>query len=266
MGFALNWRSPTGLFFIGVAVTIVLVAVVILALSLTGNPGTALSDDAPLIAAVAALGGVGTAQIVSIGLDQRRTQHEALQAYLAKMSELLLDKCLYEKEAEFDPVRVTSRLQTLAVLERLDAEGKRTVVRFLREAQLVNRGDRHETTNGRESHFYAHYVGLQDADLSGANLSDLRLISAKEKYPVSLRGANLKDAKLSAAILSGADLSEADLSGTDLSGIDLSGANLRGATGVTNLELERQAESLQDATMPDGRKYEDWVKDREGRE
>jgi hypothetical protein len=225
MGFPLNWRSPTGLFFIGVVVTIVLAAVVISALSLPGNPRTALSNNAPLIAAVVALGGVGTAQMVSIGLDRSRTQHEALQTYLAKMSELLLDKCLYEKEAEFDPVRVTARLQTLAVLERLDAEGKRTVVRFLREAQLINRDNRHETTNGREFHFYVHYVGLQDADLSRVNLSDLRLTSASKNYSVSLRGANLKDAKLSRATLSGADLGEADLSGTDLSGTNLRGGH-----------------------------------------
>jgi uncharacterized protein YjbI with pentapeptide repeats len=159
-------------------VTVVLTAVVILALLLTGNP---LSDNASLIAAVVALGGVGTAQMVSIGLDQRRTQHEALQAYLAKMAELLLDKGLYEKEAGFDPVRVTARLQTLAVLERLDADRKRAVVRFLREAQLINRYFRHETTNGHKFRFCAHYVGLQGADLSGATLSDLRLASASEK-------------------------------------------------------------------------------------
>ena len=96
-----------------------------------------------------------------------------MQAYLAKMAELLLDKGLYEKEADFDPVRVTARLQTLAVLERLDADRKRAVVRFLREAQLINRYFRHETTNGRKFRFYAHYVGLQGVDLSGANLSDL---------------------------------------------------------------------------------------------
>jgi Pentapeptide repeats (8 copies) len=57
-------------------------------------------------------------------------------------------------------------------------------------------------------------------------------------------------------------LSGADLSETDLSGTDLSGANLHGAKGVTILELERQAKSLQDATMHEGRKYEDWGENR----
>jgi uncharacterized protein YjbI with pentapeptide repeats len=70
-----------------------------------------------------------------------------------------------------------------------------------------------------------------------------------------------KGASLLAEPLSGADLGEADLSGTDLSG-----TNLRGATGVTDLELERQARSLEGATMPNGQKYEDWLKDKGSRE
>jgi uncharacterized protein YjbI with pentapeptide repeats len=204
-----------------------------------------VSDNAPLVAAVVALGGVGTAQLVGIGLDQRRTQHEALQTYLAKMSELLLDKKLHEKEADFDPVRVTARLQTLAVLERLDADRKRTVLLFLREAQLINRCDRLDPTDGRKVLFYAHYVGLRGADLSGANLSGTRLTSAEGKVPVSLSGANLKGAKLSGARLRGADLSEADLSDTDLSG-----ANLTNAT-VTAKQLD-SCKRLEGATMPDG--------------
>ena len=60
--------------------------------------------------------------------------------------------------------------------------------------------------------------------------------------------------------LFGADLSEVDLRGADLSGAVLSGADLRRAT-VTKEQLE-QAESLEDATMPNGQKYEDWLKDK----
>ncbi len=41
---------------------------------------------------------------------------------------------------------------------------------------------------------------------------------------------------------------------------DLSGANLSEALGITNEELEQQAESLEGATMPNGQKYEDWLK------
>jgi uncharacterized protein YjbI with pentapeptide repeats len=48
----------------------------------------------------------------------------------------------------------------------------------------------------------------------------------------------------------------------------LSGANLRGADTffVSSKQLAQQAKSLEGATMPNGQKYEDWLKDREGRE
>jgi hypothetical protein len=46
----------------------------------------------------------------------------------------------------------------------------------------------------------------------------------------------------------------------DLRQADPGGADLSDAKGVTNEELERQAKSLEDATMPDGQKYEDWLR------
>jgi uncharacterized protein YjbI with pentapeptide repeats len=48
----------------------------------------------------------------------------------------------------------------------------------------------------------------------------------------------------------------------DLSGTDLSGANLNGAERWTEEQLSA-AESLERATMPNGQKYEEWLKDRE---
>ena len=63
-----------------------------------------------------------------------------------------------------------------------------------------------------------------------------------------------------------ADLSDSDLSDADLLNADLSDAVLSSAQGITNEELEQQADSLQGATMLNGQKYEDWLKskDREG--
>jgi uncharacterized protein YjbI with pentapeptide repeats len=256
----------------GVATLVLTLAVVLLLVRADG--AKAVSDNAAVIGAVIALGGVFTAQMVSIALDNRRAQHEALQTYLAKMSELLLDKRLHEKKADYDPTRVTARLQTLAVLERLDAERKRTVLLFLREAQLINRYDRLDSTDGRVGKwrialckapaskvlFYAHYVGLRGADLSGADLSGAQLTSALGKDPVSLSSANLKDAKLSGTILPGADLSETDLRDADLRRADLRWANLsfadlRGANLIsTKVSPERlaQAKELSGATIPDG--------------
>ena len=60
------------------------------------------------------------------------------------------------------------------------------------------------------------------------------------------------------AHLKNADLSGANLEGANLSNAYLSGANLKGAK-VTNEQLD-QAFTLEGATMPDGQKYEDWLK------
>jgi hypothetical protein len=83
---------------------------------------------------------------------------------------------------------------------------------------------------------------------------------ARDRPLVSLAGANLEGVDGHDAPLQGIDLGQANLSGADLSGADLSGV-----AGITNEELERQAYSLEDATMPNGQKYEDWLKDKEDR-
>jgi uncharacterized protein YjbI with pentapeptide repeats len=86
---------------------------------------------------------------------------------------------------------------------------------------------------------------LHGADLTNANLED----------------ANLEDASLDFADLSGADLEDASLTRlTTFTFADLKGANLRHAQGVTNERLEQEASTLQGATMPNGQKYEDWLK------
>src|SRR5712692_9709064 len=61
----------------------------------------------------------------------RDSQNEtALQAYIDKMSELLLEKKLRES-AEDDEVRKIARVRTLTVLPRLDGRRRRSVVQFL---------------------------------------------------------------------------------------------------------------------------------------
>jgi uncharacterized protein YjbI with pentapeptide repeats len=224
----------------------------------------------PVAVAVATLWFTSTQEKIALDAEERRAQEEALQAYLDKMSELLIDKQIHLKSREYDETRLTARAHTLAILERLDADGKRTVLLFLREARLINRYDYAPPGKGQSVVYYAHYVGLRCADLSGANLKNVRLISGSRKEPVSLQGANLKGAKLSRSLLIEADLSEANLSGailtdTDLSNATLNGAILSEARGITNEELDQQAASLEGATMPNGQKYEDWLKDREGR-
>ena len=116
-----------------------------------------------------------------------------------------------------------------------------------------------------------HLGPLEGANLRGADLS-----------ATDLRGANLEGADLSAftglplerkaipvgellqgvvpAPEKGATLSWANLSDASLSGAILRRAILSYAEGVTNEQLA-EAESLEGATMPDGQKYEDWLKD-----
>jgi uncharacterized protein YjbI with pentapeptide repeats len=62
--------------------------------------------------------------------------------------------------------------------------------------------------------------------------------------------------------LGGADLSFANLIGADLSDAVLGRAHLSNARGVTEEQLT-EAKSLQGAIMPNGQKYEDWLKRRE---
>jgi uncharacterized protein YjbI with pentapeptide repeats len=108
---------------------------------------------------------------------------------------------------------------------------------------------------------------LTEADLSTATLHSANL-TGTNLYEADLGGAELFAANLTIANLRNADLSEARLSGANLSGAylreaDLRDANLEGARSVTGDQLA-EASSLEGATMPNGRKYEDWLKDKEG--
>jgi uncharacterized protein YjbI with pentapeptide repeats len=111
-------------------------------------------------------------------------------------------------------------------------------------------------------------ANLREANLSGANLraaillrTDLRRATLRR---ADLRRATLSNAVLMGADLQGANLSMANLSGVDLRQADLSRANLSGAFGWTEAQF-RAASSLESATMPNGQKYEEWLKDKQDR-
>jgi hypothetical protein len=94
------------------------------------------------------------------------------------------------------------------------------------------------------------YANLSGADLEGADLSGADL-SVAQLSDTWLLGADLSGADLSAANLHEAFLISADLTDADLRDADLSGAFLGAAEGVTEKELEQAASSLAGATMPD---------------
>jgi uncharacterized protein YjbI with pentapeptide repeats len=207
---------------------------------------TTIWDWLELLIVPAAIAGVAT--VGGAWFTGQRAQDAALQAYLDKMSELLIDAQLREKDDPYEDTRVTARARTLAVLRELDGGRKRIVLLFLREARLINREEHLRGTRKVNPRI----VGLRDADLTNANLRHAKLINTLRDEPVSLEGAILEGADLQGADLEGADLRE-----TNLNKANLSRANLRGAT-VTNEQLKTTS-SLEGATMPDGSKYEDWL-------
>jgi uncharacterized protein YjbI with pentapeptide repeats len=130
------------------------------------------------------------------------------------MSQLLLAKDLRNSD-EGSEVRTLARASTLTVLGRLDCGRKGRLLRFLYEADLINKDKPVIELTG---------VDASDADLSGALLGG-----------ANLRGADLGGAELSGAVLVEADLScaprgygwmERSRSCIDLSGADLGGAIL----------------------------------------
>jgi hypothetical protein len=157
---------------------------------------------------IAILGSLGGAWFA-----RQRARDTALQAYLEKMSDLLIDKQIHREHRRYADTRVTARARTLAVLSQLDGKRKRTVLLFLREARLINR--QWHIRDGRK--IYPRIVGLRNADLNNARLRGIQLISTDREEAVSLEGA----------ILRGADLRWADLEGADMRGADLRSADMR---------------------------------------
>jgi uncharacterized protein YjbI with pentapeptide repeats len=187
-------------------------------------------------------------------LEAQRAQTTALQAYYEQLGKLLSDKELRTTQRE--EIRELARGQTLTVLQDLDAGRKRSLLTFLYGAGLMSaenpavelagadlrnaslQGTFLQGANLREANLQE--VNLRGADLQGADLQ------GANPGPIGLQGANLREARLQ-----GANLREAVLREADLQGANLQGANLQGA----NLYYDKW--SLEGATMPDGRKYED---------
>jgi hypothetical protein len=161
------------------------------------------------------------------------------------MSLLMLEQDLYTAEAGSE-ISLLARARTLTVLSQLEASqsepetGKEQIVEFLIEAELVHR------KNGEDP-----VISLEETNLRGVDLDreDLHSVNLKNAvmHDANLEGANLEDANLEDAKLMHANLREANLYGANLENTRLDDANLEGAT------------------MPNGQKYEDWLKDKEGR-
>jgi uncharacterized protein YjbI with pentapeptide repeats len=193
-------------------------------------------------------------------IAKEKQNQATLEAYLDRMTELLLENELRESE-ENDEVRSVARTRTLATLRSLDGERKGQVVQFLYESGLIgpklvtvllNGADMSGASLSEADLHGADLRGanLHGADLSGADLGGFYLIrswldgatisdkwrlvrdnvtdgaSGRDMWNENPRGANLRGANLRGANLRGANLSGANLRGANLRGADLSGAHL----------------------------------------
>jgi len=228
-------------------------------------------------------------------IESARAKDEALQAYLGHMSQLPLELRSLEGASQNaqELLMQVARARTLTVLQRLDGRRKRSVLQFLTEGGLIDRGN--------------PSIGLRGADLSDADLNEARL-NETDLRGANLRGADLRGADLRGADLQGADLPEAILCGlreADLRENGLSAKQLFSIPGdsvtppglrefgLTNTQIKaliqgiaklrdanlREAvltdatvtqtqlilcDSLQSATMPNGQGYAGWLKSPEG--
>jgi hypothetical protein len=216
----------------------------------------------------------------ALEIGTQRTQDEALQTYLDDMGQLLLDKDRPLRQSKKgDEVRILAQARTTTILPRLDGGRRGRILQFLYTSDLIAR-ENPELLLDRV--FLAELI-YRGAYLKGANLAGANLILAdlgpaewatayvpETPYQVyrtettNLEGANLERATLAGAILQYANLRSAYMLGANLTGANLLGADLTGAH-VTEEQLA-QVKVLEQATMPNGQKYEDWLGTPEGQE
>jgi hypothetical protein len=260
--FRTRWRQikrPLSVFgFIAVLVVAIALIFVEVRVYGTGFAGKTLWDWLQLLASLAIPIVVGfgavwftTRQGKVADAENKDNQREtALQAYIDKISELLLANRLSDSE-ENEEVRKIARVRTLTVLRSLDAERKGSVLQFLYESRLIEKGKNIIDLQGADlSDANLFKANLANANLTAANLTNANLTNAKLTV-ANLTNANLASATLTNTNLASADLARANLASADLTNADLTNANLF-ALNITTEELEKQANSLKGATMPDG--------------
>jgi uncharacterized protein YjbI with pentapeptide repeats len=181
-----------------------------------------------------------------IGLD--RDQEQALQNYLDKMGELLLEKKLNTTKDKV--VLNLARSRTLTILRSLnnqyldiDGRGKNrrkgSLARFLYEMNLIT---------GKKPIISLYKANLEYAYMHGGEFVGVNFTNTYLKE-ADLRKSNLEKALLVNAYLPGARLNDANLKNVNLTGANLQGANLTGA--VLDGAILDSAD-MKDTIMPDG--------------
>jgi hypothetical protein len=142
-------------------------------------------------------------------IAQERNEEAELQTYFDRMSELMLTHALRTPSTALhnSTASTIARARTLAVLRSIKSPVRKgSIVRFLYESELINKGDTAINLSGAD---------LRKADLDRANLRW-----------ANLHKANLSEANLFEAILTDADLSSATMHKTTLCHADLQRTNL----------------------------------------
>jgi uncharacterized protein YjbI with pentapeptide repeats len=169
-------------------------------------------------------------------LAEGAREDATLDAYIANMSGLILDRALLKAEPG-SAVRQVARTATLATVRRLSGSRKGEVVRFLYEAGLLR------VTRSAIGFWSAPVINLTGADLRGVNLANASLSPLRGYNGVAfrgdLRGARFDHAELRqvhfsdpsgrGTTLRGASFNGASIDSTWLSSVDLRGASFRGA-------------------------------------
>jgi predicted PurR-regulated permease PerM len=89
-----------------------------------------------LITALLTLVGVVIAQFVTVTLEDNRAREAELQTYLDDIGQMLLNEDNPLLEAEPDATLSSiARAKTLAILERIDPQQKRTALGFLNDSR-----------------------------------------------------------------------------------------------------------------------------------
>jgi uncharacterized protein YjbI with pentapeptide repeats len=165
-----------------------------------------------------------------------------------------------------------SEIEPVISLDQVDLSGANLDDAELFNADLDDADLSHASLYGANLRYASlNHANLNHADLSQADLRQVDLggallneahLNGAELYGATLNGAELHDADLSDALLGGGIglQDDADLLGANLRDADLEGA----AVSVEQLDLLSRTHSLlKGATMPNGQKYEEWIKSKD---
>ena len=171
----------------------------------------------PLFLSLAAWLLSATEKEVERSAESNKRKQEALEGFLAKVSELLLTHKLVDPMTDKE-VRNLARNWALVTFRLLDGERKAEAMQFLYEAALLKKPPIVNLNGADLRRGELDESVLSGVEIRGAYLNDARM-----------RRANLRDSDFRGCDFSGADLRGANLEKTDLSGAIFWHANLRGA-------------------------------------